>query len=90
MFSITLAGRDHLNELLDAVADQVLRYVGRTSPERDALVIQLHTVASRAIAKGDSCDVEFRAHGGTCDVVAVAGDQEVWRISCKVTSTSTS
>jgi hypothetical protein len=90
-FKLEFSSQGVSADLLKELTAQVLQHVG-SSP--DALP-DLAEALQKAVATGTSapgttsgpgdasrrCDVQFRAHGGTLDIVVSANGGRVWQVS---------
>ena len=79
VFAMRLAGRHQSDGILGEVAETVFRHLGLSAQAVADLTAQLNALIS-ARAPGDwELDLQFTARPGSCEVVASAGNREIWR-----------
>jgi hypothetical protein len=81
LFAMKLAGRDDFERVLGEVATTVFRQVGCAPAVVADLVAELNEAIMPGADEGAGFDVQFRAHGGSCEVIVLVRDREIWRTS---------
>jgi hypothetical protein len=87
-FKLEFSSQGVTADLLKELTKQVLQHVG-SSPDAlpdlaEALQKAVATGAGAAPGSADAsrrCDIQFRAHGGTLDILVSANGGRVWQIS---------
>ena len=79
LFAVRLSGHEQFDSVLDELATNLLRQVGCPPPAVTETVEQLRAAVIPRLGNGVELDVQFHAHPGSCDVVVVADDRELWR-----------
>jgi hypothetical protein len=68
--------------LLGELASQVLDHLGcRDGSAPDLPEALQEAVASGVTSAGDRCDVQFRAHGGTLEILVSRNGGRIWQAS---------
>ena len=85
-FDLQFRGQPVHAPLLEQLADAVLRQV-KCAP---AVAGELGAAVEKAAASGrlgadPQCDLRFRAHGSTLEILLSADGGAVWQISCAIT-----
>ena len=84
LFAMKLAGADAFDRVLGEVAATVFRQVGCAPAVVADLVTELNEVIIPGADHGAGFDVRFRAHAGTCEVIVLVRDREIWRTSREI------
>jgi hypothetical protein len=79
LFVVRLSGQSDFDHVLDAIAANVLRYLGCGSTVVSELVNELNVAIKPCLVGNVELDVRFQAHPDSCDVVVVVHDREIWR-----------
>jgi hypothetical protein len=79
LFAVRLSGHESFDRLLDELAVNLLGQLGCPSPAVSEIVGQLKAAVVPRLGDGVELDVQFHAHPGSCDVVVLADEREVWR-----------
>lgn len=79
LFVMRLSGREDFDHVLKEVAANVFRHLGCAAATVAELVEALNAAVAPVLFGGTELDVQFHAHPGSCDVIVVVRDREVWR-----------
>jgi hypothetical protein len=79
LFAVRLTGREPFDKVLGDVATNVFRHVGCTASEVTQLVEQLNAVVTANLDGEPDVRVQFRGSPGSCEVIVLAANREVWR-----------
>jgi hypothetical protein len=84
-FSLEFSSQGAPAALLNDLAAQVLGHVGCTGANLLALSDALQSAVAKGAAGGPRrCDVQFRVHGGTLEIVVTANGGRVWQTSLAI------
>ncbi len=79
-FALQLSDEPHYDSMLAELTGVVCAHVGMTSHAIGQLTHDLRNTLSNAVARGSRrCDVRFRAHGGSLEVVVSFAGGGEWR-----------
>jgi hypothetical protein len=71
--------------LLEELAGQVFRHVGCTTAPTEELTAALaKAAAGGAFGGAPRCDVQFRAHNRTLEILVSANGGRIWQTSCAI------
>lgn len=71
--------------LLEELAGQVCRHVGcTTTPAQELTTALTKAAAGSAFGGAPRCDVQFRAHNHTLEILVSANGGRVWQTSCAI------
>jgi hypothetical protein len=81
VFAVRLAGREGFDNLIEEVTASVFTQLGFPATTVTGLVTQVRAVVTSGVDGASDLDVQFRAHGGSCEVIVSVRDREIWRAS---------
>ena len=83
VFTMTLERGRPFDRMIGEVATVVFRDLGCAPGTVEAAVRALDAAIGPSLDGETSVDLRFTSAGGTCDVLIVAGNREIWRTSLR-------
>ena len=84
-FALEFSSQGAPSPLLEELAGQVLRHVGcRALPTGDLTAALAKATAGGAFGGAARCDLQFRAHNHTLEILVSANGGRVWQTSCQI------
>jgi hypothetical protein len=90
-FKLEFSSQGVSAELLNDLVSQVLRHIGSSLDAVPDVMPALHKAVATGTAgiagpadQSRRCDVQFRAHGGTLDILVSANGGRIWQTSLPI------
>ena len=80
-FALELSSQGAPTSLVDDLAAQVVRYVGCSLGAAPAVTAAVEKAIGQASLDQRRCDVQFRAHAGSLEILVSSGDGSLWQTS---------
>jgi hypothetical protein len=84
MFAVRLSGHARFDTVLGDLAANVFRHLGCPSGTVTRLVEQLNAAVVPGLNGDADLDVQFHAHGESCEVVVFTRSREIWRTTHRI------
>jgi hypothetical protein len=84
MFAVRLSGHARFDGVLGDVAANVFRHLGCASGTVIELVEELNAAVTPGLNGDADLDVQFHAHGESCEVVVFTLSREIWRTTYRI------
>jgi hypothetical protein len=84
MFAVRLSGHARFDNVLSDVAANVFRHLGCGSGAVASLVEELKAAVRPGLNGDADLDVQFHAHGESCEIVVLTRSREIWRTTHRI------